>query len=242
MDSGLKKFDLVLRRNVSFSFNIYLLALWFFFDIFWYFEMYYIRPSKFSFASMGLILPLAILLQLLTLFFLIKKNGFLGPAHLMLGMKRVFKESSVLNSKRGTIVCAANSNQDAKLGFLGKENSDSVVPVSAFDGVEPFRGKSGSISFYGMTHQSLEEGKLQSAPFTEKKGSFLWVLAPVALISSLILPQFFLASSIEELLQDLLLVGIWTSAILVCFSELNFCSFLLLITDDIMCYVSLFNN
>lgn len=137
--------------------------------------------------------------------------GIASKPHLMLGMKRVFKESSVLNSKRGTIVCAANSNQDAKLGFLGKENSDSVVPVSAFDGVEPFRGKSGSISFYGMTHQSLEEGKLQSAPFTEKKGSFLWVLAPVALISSLILPQFFLASSIEELLQDLLLVEIVTS-------------------------------
>jgi hypothetical protein len=126
----------------------------------------------------------------------------------MIGLKRVFKKSLVPSLKRGAIVCAAKSNPDAKLEFSGRESSDSGVPVSGFNGVEPFRGKSGSISFSGLTHQLVEEGKLQSAPFKEEKGSFVWVLAPIALISSLILPQFFLSNAIEAILQDMLLVGI----------------------------------
>lgn len=168
--------------------------------------------------------------------------GCLVPAYLRLGLKRVFKESLVLNSKKGTIVCAANSNPDAKLGVLGGENSDSGVPVTSFNGVEPFRGKSGSISFSGLNHQLVEEGKLQSAPFNEEKGSFLWLLAPIALISSLILPQFFFANSIEAFLGDMLLVGICTSAIFVFLSELNFDSFILLKIDYVMFYVSRFND
>ena len=126
----------------------------------------------------------------------------------MLGLKREFNKSMMPSLKRGAIVCAANSNPDAKLALSGREGSDSGVPVSGSNGVEPFRGKSGSISFYGLTHQLVEEGKLQSAPFKEEKGSLIWVLAPIALISSLILPQFFLANAIEDILQDVLLVGI----------------------------------
>ncbi|MBA0808107.1 hypothetical protein Gohar_023869 [Gossypium harknessii] len=41
-----------------------------------------------------------------------------------------------------------------------------------------------------------------SAAFQEDKGSFLWVLAPIALISSLILPQFFFSSAIEAFFKD----------------------------------------
>ncbi|PPR94183.1 hypothetical protein GOBAR_AA26477 [Gossypium barbadense] len=46
-----------------------------------------------------------------------------------------------------------------------------------------------------------------SASFQEDKGSFLWVLAPIALISSLILAQFFFSSAIEAFFKDDTLVG-----------------------------------
>lgn len=135
--------------------------------------------------------------------------GIASNSHLTLGLKRVFKGSSMTSSNRGAIVCASNSDPDAKLEFSGRE--DSGLPYGGFDGVEPFRGKSGSISFSGLTHQLVEEGKLQSAPFKEGKGSFVWVLAPVALISSLVLPQFFFATAIEVILVDAILVEIVTS-------------------------------
>ncbi|KAA3488859.1 TRNA-processing ribonuclease BN [Gossypium australe] len=54
----------------------------------------------------------------------------------------------------------------------------------------------------------VEESKLMSASFQEDKGSFLWVLAPIALISSLILQQFFFSSAIEAFFKDETLVGI----------------------------------
>ena len=42
--------------------------------------------------------------------------------------------------------------------------------VSRLNGVEAFRGKSGSISFHGLTHLLVEEGKLMLASFGENKG------------------------------------------------------------------------
>ncbi|KAM0967878.1 hypothetical protein ACFX2A_016605 [Malus domestica] len=110
---------------------------------------------------------------------------------------------------RGAIQCVSNSSRDAKLEFSGGDSSN--VPVKKIDGVEPFRGKSGSISFYGLTHQLAEEGKLISAPFDEEKGSFIWFIAPVALISSLILPQFFIGNAVEAFLKDETIVEIVTS-------------------------------
>lgn len=92
------------------------------------------------------------------------------------------------------IVCASGSNSN---------------PISV--GVEPFRGKSGSVSFHGLTHQLVEENKLMSAPFQEEKGSLLWVLAPVALICSLIVPQFFLSNAIEAFFKDETLIEIVSS-------------------------------
>ncbi|KAF8022891.1 hypothetical protein BT93_F0412 [Corymbia citriodora subsp. variegata] len=85
------------------------------------------------------------------------------------------------------------------------------VVVCRAGGLEPFRGKSGSVSFYGLTHQLVEEVKLESAPFEKDKGSFLWLLAPAALISSLILPQFFLGNAVEAYLKNETLVEIVTS-------------------------------
>ncbi|XP_059636737.1 uncharacterized protein LOC132278854 isoform X2 [Cornus florida] len=103
-----------------------------------------------------------------------------------------FSQSSL--NKR--VICAYNSKSEGKLNYHGKD-----VRLNGLHGVEPFHGKSGSVSFYGITHQLVEEGKLVSAPFDESKGSLLWVLAPVALISSLLLPQFFFFA-IEGFLKD----------------------------------------
>lgn len=119
------------------------------------------------------------------------------------GLKGSVKEQSF---NRGAISRASNSSSDSKLESRGEKNSGLGFGRSV--GVEPFRGKSGSVSFVGLTHQLVEEAKLVSAPFSEAKGSFLWVLAPVVLISSLILPQFFLSNIIESFLVDVTLVGI----------------------------------
>ncbi|KAF2309946.1 hypothetical protein GH714_005722 [Hevea brasiliensis] len=112
-------------------------------------------------------------------------------------------------SKLGVIVRASSSNSsgNTNLKLLGRD--DAAVPADRFHGSEPFRGKSGSASFYGLTHQSVEEGKLVSTPFAEDKGSLLWVLGPVALISSLIVPQFFVANAIEAFIRDEVLVAMF---------------------------------
>ncbi|ESR48138.1 hypothetical protein KPL70_016476 [Citrus sinensis] len=137
-----------------------------------------------------------------------------GNAYKFLGntfpnLKHKIEGYSAWSSKRGAILCASNSGSDTKLGFPSGENSS--LPVAIFNGPEPFRGKSGSVSFCGLTHQLVEEGKLMSAPFQEDKGSFLWILAPVVLISSLILPQMFLGNVIEDFIKDNLLMEIVSS-------------------------------
>lgn len=113
----------------------------------------------------------------------------------------------MLKRKRGACKCVADSNRKPELESSGEEGH--VLYVSRLNGVEPFRGKSGSISFHGLTHQLVEEGKLMSAPFREDKGSLLWVLAPVAFISSLIFPQVFLGGLIEAFFRNEILVGIY---------------------------------
>ncbi|KAL8523931.1 hypothetical protein ACS0TY_013767 [Phlomoides rotata] len=85
-----------------------------------------------------------------------------------------------------------NTNSQKKLGFRAFARKQS----------EPFRGKSGSVSFGGLTHQSVEETQLVSAPFKEGTGSLVWVLAPVALISSLVVPQFFIIGAIEDVFKN----------------------------------------
>ncbi|XP_065882054.1 uncharacterized protein [Euphorbia lathyris] len=119
--------------------------------------------------------------------------------------------NSYLSRLKGDYVCASSSNSrgNTNLKLSGREKS--AVPAAGFHGPEPFRGKSGSVSFYGLTHQSVEERKLVSAPFSEDKGSFLWVLGPIALISSLIVPQFFFGNAIESFLKDDILVEIVAS-------------------------------
>ncbi|XP_010525631.1 PREDICTED: uncharacterized protein LOC104803397 [Tarenaya hassleriana] len=114
-----------------------------------------------------------------------------------------------LSLNRGGVICLARSESDLESKNLEKRNIR--------DGAEPFRGKPGSISFQGLTHQLVEESKLVSGPFQEEKGSFLWVLAPVALISSLILPQFFLSGAIEVWFKNDILIEIVAS---ICFEAM----------------------
>ncbi|GFS46524.1 hypothetical protein Acr_00g0102810 [Actinidia rufa] len=109
--------------------------------------------------------------------------------------KKTSKDYPLWSFKKGVTVYASKSNPKAKLSF------------SRVDGAEPLRGKSGSVSFNGLTYHTVEEGKLESAPFKENTGSYLWVLAPVVFISSLVLPQFFLNTVIEVLVNDEILAG-----------------------------------
>uniref|UniRef100_A0A0A0LD62 Uncharacterized protein n=1 Tax=Cucumis sativus TaxID=3659 RepID=A0A0A0LD62_CUCSA len=111
---------------------------------------------------------------------------------------------AVLKRKRWAFMCVADSNKSPQLELSGEENH--AMYASRLNGVEPFHGKCGSVSFHGLTHQLVEESKLMSAPFREEKGSILWVLAPVAFISSLILPQVFLGGLIEAFFKNRILV------------------------------------
>uniref|UniRef100_A0A1J3GW52 Uncharacterized protein n=1 Tax=Noccaea caerulescens TaxID=107243 RepID=A0A1J3GW52_NOCCA len=104
------------------------------------------------------------------------------------------KPQGPLNLSRGVVVCSSGSESTPESKQPEKSHN--------YARAELFRGKSGSISFYGLTHQLVEESQLISAPFQEEKGSFLWVLAPVVLISSLILPQFFLSGAIEATFKN----------------------------------------
>ncbi|XP_075511512.1 uncharacterized protein LOC142547225 [Primulina tabacum] len=103
--------------------------------------------------------------------------------------------------RSGVVVCVAENGSSRNSGFR----------VSEIKGSEPFRGKPGSVSFGGLSHQSAEESKLVSMPFDENTGSFLWILAPVALISSLIVPLFFIIGTIEDLFKNEVLAEIVSS-------------------------------
>lgn len=105
------------------------------------------------------------------------------------------------------VLSAPNSNASSTVGTPNSgvvRSSGSVGRV----GLDPFRGKSGSVSFCGLTHQLLEERKLVSSPFKDGTGSYVWAVGPLALILSLVLPQFFLGNAIEILLKDEIFAGI----------------------------------
>lgn len=120
----------------------------------------------------------------------------------------MIKEPSLLGLnkfQRRTLTHASDSTVNGALEVHPNQSSSVFVN----NGVEPFHGKSGSVSFYGLTYQSVEEGKLESAPFKQEESSYLWVLAPVAFISSLILPQFFIGTIVDAFFNGLILKGIY---------------------------------
>ncbi|KAK3039559.1 hypothetical protein RJ639_027703 [Escallonia herrerae] len=131
--------------------------------------------------------------------------GIASKANKVPSLKRTTKKTSLWSLKRGCVAAASSSDPKGPLDSSRRETTN--VNGDGYDGVDPFRGKSGSISYNGLTHQLVEEGRLVSAPFDENAGSFLWVLAPVALILSLVLPQFLLDLAIDGVLQDEILSG-----------------------------------
>lgn len=75
--------------------------------------------------------------------------------------------------------------------------------------LDPFRGKAGCVSFCGLSYQLVEARNLVSSPFEDGKGSLIWIVAPITLISSLLLPQFFLSNAIEAFVKNEVFTGIW---------------------------------
>ncbi|CAL5202746.1 unnamed protein product [Lathyrus oleraceus] len=112
------------------------------------------------------------------------------------------------NKFQRTLVHASDSTVNGALKVESVQSSS--VPVNVVE-VEPFHGKSGSVSFYGLTHQSVEEGKLESAPIKQDESSYFWVWGPIAFISSLILPQFFIGTVVEAFFNGFILKDIVTS-------------------------------
>lgn len=91
-------------------------------------------------------------------------------------------------------------------------NQSSNVPVNRYNEVvEHSHGKSGSVSFHGLTYELVEEGKLESAPFKEEKSSYFWLLGPAVFMSSFILPQFFTGIVAKAFFTDAILKGIYFS-------------------------------
>ncbi|CAN4092799.1 unnamed protein product [Withania somnifera] len=60
--------------------------------------------------------------------------------------------------KRGLIVYASDSISPGMLNYDSRKSRD--LNIVANNGSEPFRGKSGSVSFLGITHQMVEERKV----------------------------------------------------------------------------------
>ncbi|XP_039139484.1 uncharacterized protein LOC120276835 [Dioscorea cayenensis subsp. rotundata] len=106
-----------------------------------------------------------------------------------------------------------NSDASTPIPDLKTSNgvpSPEASPRPGMVGIEPLRGKPGYVSFSGLSYQMLEESELVSSPFKEDARSFVWVVGPVALISSLLLPQLFLGNAIDAFLQDPILAEIVT--------------------------------
>ncbi|WOL07824.1 hypothetical protein Cni_G16573 [Canna indica] len=128
---------------------------------------------------------------------------------------KVFTYLPDSENSNGAIKEAKLSKVDSVVGgsLVGENDSDAILRSGsrARGSYDPSCGKSGSISFCGLTHQILEERKLVSSPFKDGTGSLVWVLGPLALISSLVVPQFFLGSIIESIVRDEILAEIVAS-------------------------------
>ncbi|XP_074568165.1 uncharacterized protein LOC141824737 [Curcuma longa] len=105
------------------------------------------------------------------------------------GRSKVFSYLPDSDTRRSSVV-SKGSSSIARSESYGKGSFGSIS------------GKSGSASFCGLTHQTVEERKPVSPPLKDGTGSLVWVLGPLALISSAVLPQFFLRSVIESVLRD----------------------------------------
>ncbi|GLJ30795.1 hypothetical protein SUGI_0610970 [Cryptomeria japonica] len=66
-------------------------------------------------------------------------------------------------------------------------------------------GKAGFVSFYGATHQHLEEEIPRFTASREGRQSLVWLLGPIFLVATVVFPPFFLRKVFEALFEDSLL-------------------------------------
>ncbi|PKA60964.1 BTB/POZ domain-containing protein [Apostasia shenzhenica] len=120
------------------------------------------------------------------------------------------------NSENSPVKVEVISSSPPKLNSKTAENVDDSTVMrrlepSGRNTLDAFRGKSGCVSFCGLSHQLLESRKLVSSPFGDGRGSIIWILAPIGLISSWLLPHLFLNIAIEVILKDEVLAEIVAS-------------------------------
>jgi hypothetical protein len=65
-----------------------------------------------------------------------------------------------------------------------------------------FDGKPGFVAFGGGNHQHLKEGEFSSTSSEEGNRSLIWLLGPIALVASVVLPPFYLRKSFEAVFGD----------------------------------------
>ncbi|KAL2894674.1 Regulatory protein ADR1 [Bienertia sinuspersici] len=140
-------------------------------------------------------------------------------------LKRAIKIHVLPKLQQVSRVYALHSDSDANLEVSPKSNADipkihkglqlsskinTGVLMTNFASLEPFGGKPGSVSFYGVTHHVVEERKIVASPY-EDGGSVLWVFAPLVLILSLILPPVYLSNFFDSLFKNVILSEIVTT-------------------------------
>lgn len=107
-------------------------------------------------------------------------------------------------------ISEVSSKSNAGIPEIHSDSHPKLQLSSKFPGIEPFGGKSGSVSFYGVTHHVVEESKLFSSPYNDG-GSVLWVLAPAVLILSLILPPIVISNAFDSVFKNEYLAEIATT-------------------------------
>lgn len=111
----------------------------------------------------------------------------------ILCLPKSYEEDGSAVSDSARVVEVQSSNEVAP--SLSKSRDDLYA--------EPSGGKSGTVSF----NEPAEMGKLDSLPAKNSTGNFIWIVAPLALIASFLLPQFVLNSAIYSMLQDDIVAG-----------------------------------
>ncbi|XP_021718704.1 uncharacterized protein LOC110686402 [Chenopodium quinoa] len=136
----------------------------------------------------------------------------LAESYAISNLKWGVKDSLLPRVKEVSRIYALHSDSNEILEVPSKSNANipevhSDLPAksklsSKYDSVEPFGGKSGSVSFYGLTHHAIEESKLSSSPYKDDGGSVIWILAPLVLILSLILPPIILSNAFDGVFKN----------------------------------------
>lgn len=125
----------------------------------------------------------------------------------MFGLKWLVKEFFLVKVKGVFRVCVLNFDSDVKSlvylkGYVG-------VLDRNLGGIELYRGKAGSVLFYGVIYYLVEESELVLVLFKEGRGLLFWVLVSVVLILFLIFSLFFIFEVVDIMFKDVIVVGMF---------------------------------